>query len=59
MHSFFLPLDVPADERIWPFKSGRGGPEIHEGPITFSLVKLKLYVQSIGFMMPLQYLIEI
>lgn len=57
--SFFFPPDVPADERIWPFKSGGGWAKIHDGLITLSVVKLKLYIQSIGFMMPLQYLIEI
>lgn len=54
------PPDVPAVERMWPFKSeGVGWAEIHDGLITLSVVKLKLYIQSIGFMTPLQHLIEI
>lgn len=56
---FFSPPDVPADEGIWPFKSKGGWAKIHEALITLSVVKLKFYIQSIGFMMPLQHLIEI
>lgn len=57
--SFFPPPHISADERIWSFKSGGGWAKIHDGLITLSVVKLKLYIQSIGFMMPLQHLIEI
>lgn len=33
--------------------------KIHDALITLSALKLKLYIQSIGFMMPLEHLIEI
>lgn len=53
------PADVPSHESIRPFKSVGGLAEIHEALITLSVVKLELYIQSIGFMTPLEHLIEI
>lgn len=57
--SLFLFPDVPTDQRIWAFKSGGRCGKIHGGPITLSIVKFKLYIQSICLMMPSQHLIEI
>lgn len=57
-HSTFFSFHPP-DERIWPYESGGRWTEIHDGLVTLSVVKLKLHIQSVGFMMSFKHLIEI
>lgn len=49
----FSPSDVPANESMWAFKKKWKWAGIHDALITLSLVKLKLYIQSIAFTVPL------